>query len=57
VEEIIRHALGVRKVHVLSRGRDQFTPDIKFDIEINVRVVIGWYKKFQIVLIDGGGAE
>jgi len=54
VEEIIGHARVVRKVRMLSRSRDQFTPDDEFDIETKVRVVIGKYKKFQIDLIDGG---
>jgi len=40
LEEIICHAPGVRKVHILSRGRCQFTPDMELDIEINVRIVI-----------------
>ena len=53
MEEIIGHARVVRKVHILSRGRDQFILDVEFDIENNVRVVIGIYKKFLIVLIDG----
>ena len=29
-------------------------PDIEFDIKVNVLVVIARYKKFQIVLNDGG---
>jgi len=32
VEEIICHARVVRKIHILSRGRFQFTPDVQFDI-------------------------
>jgi len=42
------------KVHILSRNLDKFTPDVEFDIEIYLRVVIGRFKKFQIVLVDGG---
>ena len=53
MEEIICHARVVRKIHILSRGRYQFTSDVQFDIYIDVRVVIGRYKKFQIILIDG----
>ena len=30
-------------VHILSRGRHQFTPDVQFDIEIDVRFDIGRY--------------
>jgi len=44
VEEIIYYARVDRKVHILSRGRDQFISDVEFDIEINVRIFIGWYK-------------
>jgi len=44
VEEIIGHGPEVRKVHILFRSRDQFTPDIEFNIEIYVRFAIGRYK-------------
>jgi len=54
VEEIIGHDPVVRKIYINSRGTDQFTTDLEFDIEIDVRVVIDRYKKFQIVLINGG---
>ena len=32
VEEIICHARVVRKVHILSRGRYQYTSDVQFGI-------------------------
>ena len=32
VEEVIRLTRVVRKIHILSRGRYQFTSDIVFDI-------------------------
>jgi len=32
VEEIFGHTRRVSKVHILSRRRDQFTPDVEFDI-------------------------
>ena len=54
MEEIIDHARDFRKIYISSRGRDQFTSDLEIDIEINVRIVIGRYKKFLNVLIDGG---
>jgi len=43
VEEIICHARVVRKFHILSRGLYQFTPNVQFDISINLRDVIGRY--------------
>jgi len=46
VEEIIGHGRVVRSVHILSRNPvDPFTPDIEFDIETYVVIVIGRYKK------------
>ena len=53
LEEIIGDARDVRKAHILSQGLNQFTPDVEFDIWINLRIVIGRYKKLQIVLIYG----
>jgi len=32
VEEIIGHGRDVRKVHILPRSRDQYTPDVEFVI-------------------------
>jgi len=54
VVEIIGHGREVREVHILSGSRDQFTPDVEFDIQINVSIVIGRYKKFHFLLIDVG---
>jgi len=31
VEKFICHAREIRNVHILSRGRDEFTSDIEFD--------------------------
>ena len=44
------------EVHILSRGRGQYTSNVEFDIEIKVRIVVGRYKMFQIVLMDGGNS-
>ena len=54
MEEIIGHGRVVRSVHILSRNTgDQFTPDVEFDFETYVCIVIGRYKELQIVLIYG----
>ena len=52
--EIIGHVRGVRKGHILSRSRNKFPTEVDFHILIYVRIVIGRYKDFKIVLIDGG---
>jgi len=53
VEETIGHARDERKDHIHFRGRNQYTPDVEFDIEIYILLVIGRYKKFQIVKSTG----
>jgi len=53
VEEITVHGRVVRSVQILPRTGKQFTPDVEIDIEICVGIVIGRYKKFQIILIHG----
>ena len=54
VKEIIGHGRVVRSVHILSRNPiDQFTPDVYFDIETYVGIVIGRYKNSRSFLSTG----
>jgi len=47
-EEIICQNREIRIVCILSRGRNQFTSDIEFDIYINVCIVIGTYNNSKL---------